>query len=275
MYHIGMDDYFLPAYDLKIIAGRPYSKEFGEDVDRKTLLFNETAIRTMGFESPEAALYQKVIRGRSDTFSIVGVTADFHHLSLQKGINPVVFMYYPDSRSYYSFKIDETNTQALIASVESIWTKHFPHDPFTYFFLDEFYNKQYASDIQFGRVFSVFSLMAILVACLGLLGLSSYQIIQRTKEIGIRKVLGATTGGIVGLLSKDFLKLVLVSFIIATPVAYFVMQKWLSDYAYRIDIPIWTFAFAGIAAFVIAFVTVSAQSMRAALTNPVASLRSE
>jgi putative ABC transport system permease protein len=238
-------------------------------------MLNETATRILGFESPEAAIQQKIQRGSRDTLTIVGVTNDFHHQGLQKGINPVAFLFYPESRSYYSFKIEEGRAQAAIAGIRNLWDSHFPNDPFSHFYLDEFYNKQYQSDIQFGRVFSLFSIIAILVACLGLLGLSSYQILQRTKEIGIRKVLGATTTGIVGLLSKDFLKLVVVSFIIATPVAYYAMQQWLTDFAYRINVPLWTFMIAGIAAVTIAFMTVSLQSIRAALTNPVESLRSE
>jgi putative ABC transport system permease protein len=184
-------------------------------------------------------------------------------------------MYRQNTRRYYSLKIDDDKSQDIIASVQTLWQSHFPSDPFHYFFLDEFYNKQYASDIQFGRVFSLFALMAILVACLGLLGLSSYQIVQRTKEIGIRKVLGASTAGIVTLLSRDFLSLVVVAFVVAAPVAYFVMQKWLDDFAFRITIPLWVFVIAGGISVLIAFATVSIHSMKAALSNPGESLRSE
>jgi putative ABC transport system permease protein len=124
----------------------------------------------------------------------------------------------------YHFKMKSEDAQATVAAVQAAWNEHFPNDPFSHFFLDEFYNRQYRSDVQFGRVFSLFSVMAIIVACLGLLGLASYQILQRQKEIGIRKVLGATTAGIVGLLSKDFLKLVVIALLIATPLAYFFME---------------------------------------------------
>lgn len=274
MYNLGIDEAFMEAYQLKVIAGRAFSKESGDDTGRRTVLFNETAVRTFGFSKPEEALNRRMIRG-NDTLTIVGVVNDFHQEGLQKAINPVAFLFRPDSRSFYSFKIETSDVQQTIAAIKSAWNEHFPNDPFNYFFLDESFNKQYEADIRFGRVFSLFAALAILVACLGLLGLAGYQIVQRTKEIGIRKVLGASTAGIVGLLSRDFVLLMLLALAIATPSAWYFMEKWLTNFAYRIAIGWWVFAAAGLAAIAVAFLTVGIQGMRAALANPVQALRSE
>lgn len=274
LYNLGIDETFIQAYQLKIIAGRPFSKESGDDSNHRTVLLNETAVKTFGFNSPEAALNNRLARG-DDTITIVGVVHDFHQEGLQKAINPVAFLFYPDSRSFYSFKIESADIQQTVANIKNAWSAHFSNDPFNYFFLDETFNKQYQADIQFGRVFSLFALLAILVACLGLLGLAGYQIVQRTKEIGIRKVLGASTTGIVGLLSRDFVLLMLLAFAIATPMAWYFMEQWLTNFAYRIEIGWWVFAISGLVAVAVAFLTVSIQSVRAALANPVNSLRSE
>ena len=162
-----------------------------------------------------------------------------------------------------------------MATIGDIWTKHFPDDPFNYFFLDDFYNQQYKADQQFGNVFTLFAMLAILIACLGLLGLSSYNILQRTKEIGIRKVLGATTQKVVYILAKDFLLLVLIAFIVAVPLTWWIMHNWLQEFAYRINIDWWVFLIAGSIAIAIALITVSFQAIRAAIANPVKSLRTE
>lgn len=274
VYNLGIDEHFIEAYALRLLAGRPFSREFGADTEQKTMLLNETALHMYGFSNPEEALNQRIRRGR-DTLTIVGVTADFHHQGLQKAINPIVFLFNPDSRSYYSFKVKGANIDRTLAAVQQAWEKAFPKDPFAYFFLDEFYDRQYQSDVQFGRVFSLFAVLAILVACLGLFGLASYQILQRTKEIGIRKVLGASTGGIVGLLSKEFILLVLVAVLVATPLSWWAMTRWLERFAYRVAPEWWAFASAGLVAVIVAFLTVSFQSVRAALVNPVETLRNE
>lgn len=277
MYNIGIDEQFLSAYNLEMAAGRPFSKDIGEDKEGRNILLNQTAAKLFGY-NPEGAVNQRITNG-GDTLVVVGVTKDFHHQGLQKAINPVAFHFRPESRSYYSFKVESAGIQHTVAAIQEAWNARFPNDPFDYFFLDEFYNKQYQADLQFGRVFSLFALLAIFVACLGLLGLASYQILMRTKEIGIRKVLGASTSGLVGLLSKDFLGLVLASLIIAAPLAWFLMNKWLQSYAYRIDLGWGAYLpialGAGLAAMAIAFMTVSFQSIKAALSNPVDSLRNE
>jgi putative ABC transport system permease protein len=171
--------------------------------------------------------------------------------------------------------VSAANLPSTIAAVESKWKTLIPNRPFSYFFMDEFFDKQYRGEERFGKLFLNFAVLAIFISCLGLLGLASYSTMQRTKEIGIRKVIGSSVSGIVNLLSKDFLKLVLVSFFIAAPVSWYFMHRWLQDFAYRTNISWWVFAIAGIAALVIALLTISVQAIRAAVANPVKSLRTE
>jgi putative ABC transport system permease protein len=159
--------------------------------------------------------------------------------------------------------------------VRKAWNKFFPADPFNYYFLDELFDKQYRSDQLFGKVFGLFAFLAIIIACFGLLGLSAYNVLQRTKEIGIRKVLGASVQNVLYILSKDFITLVLVAFVIAVPVTWFIMHNWLQDFAYRINIQVWVFAVAGILAIMIALLTIGIQAFKAAVANPVKSLRTE
>ena len=162
-----------------------------------------------------------------------------------------------------------------IEAIRKIWSDYFPNDPFNYYFLDESYNQQYRADALYGKVFGIFASLAILIACFGLMGLSAYNILQRTKEIGIRKVMGASVGHVLYILSKQFLLLVIVAFALAIPVTWWVMHNWLQDFAYRINIKWWVFGVAGIVALLIAIVTISMQAIRAALANPVKSLRTE
>ena len=177
--------------------------------------------------------------------------------------------------SLVSAKLTGKNLPATISAIESKWKQYIPKRPFSYFFLDQFFDRQYRSEERFGKLFFNFSILAIAISCLGLLGLASYSTFQRTREIGIRKVLGASTPRIVNMLSVDFMKLVLISFLIASPVAWFFMYKWLKNFAYRIDIQWWVFLLSGILAMFIALTTISFQAIKAAITNPVKSLRSE
>ncbi len=181
----------------------------------------------------------------------------------------------PEIRNYYSVKMGQDNIHQTVASIEKIWSKYFPSDPFNYFFLDDSFNRQYKSDEMFGSIFSIFALLAILIACFGLSGLSAYNVLQRRKEIGIRKVMGASLQQLLILLSKDFLRLVLLAFLIAIPITWMIMSRWLDYFAYRIDISWWVFAIAGMITIIIAFATISFQALRAAIANPVTSLRTE
>jgi putative ABC transport system permease protein len=272
LYLLGIDYDFLPSYDLKLVAGRNFSREFG--TDKKAVLINEKAVDLLGFKDAADALAGKLRVGR-DTVTIAGVVSNYHHQGLQKTIDPTLILLRPNIRGFYSVKVDTKNMPSTIRAIESNWNKYFPDDPFHYFFLDDAYNEQYKADIRFGKVFGLFASLAILIACFGLLGLSAYNVLQRTKEIGIRKVLGASARSLVLLLSKEFLYLVLISLVIAIPLTWWVMNSWLQDFAYRISIQWWVFVLAGITAIFIALATVGFQALKAALTNPVDSLRTE
>jgi len=181
----------------------------------------------------------------------------------------------PGTRNAFSIKLNPEQASATVASIKKIWDRYFPADPFHYFYLDDFFGHQYDENKRFGDVFGIFSLLAVMIACLGLLALSAYNVLQRTKEIGIRKVLGARVQDLVLILSKDFLLLVLIAFVLAIPVSVWAMEHWLQSFAYRIHISWWIYALAGFLSFLIAMITLSFQAVKAALANPVTSLRSE
>jgi putative ABC transport system permease protein len=272
LYHLGIDYDFLPAYELNPVAGRNFSKNFS--TDDKAVMINEKAADLLGFKDAAAAINGQLKRGR-DTLHIVGVVPNFHQQGLQKAVDPMLILLLPEIRSYYSVKISTDHVQQTISGIEKTWNRYFPEDPFDYFFLDQSFNEQYKADARFGVVFGLFATLAILIACFGLLGLSAYNVLQRTKEIGIRKVLGATERSLVFLLSREFLYLVLLSLVIAIPVTWLVMHNWLQDFAYRISIEWWVFLLGGALALLIALATVGFQALRAATTNPVRSLRTE
>jgi len=272
---VGVDEDFIPAYGIRMAAGRNFSRQF--PTDRRAVLLNEMATRSLGFPSPQAAVGQLVGTGwgEYDSLKIVGVVADYHNEGLQKAIQPLVFIPNRDGRANYSIKMQGANAAKTVAAVKTIWDRYFPGDPYNYFFLDEFFSRQYVENQRFGTVFSLFALFAITIACFGLLGLSAYNVLQRTKEIGVRKVLGASVSNLLYLLSRDFLVLVGVAFVVAVPVTWVVMDSWLQSFAYRIGISWWVFGLAGSAAAGVAFVTVGGQAMKAATANPVKALRSE
>lgn len=272
MYNLGVDYDFIPAYNMQMLAGRNFSKDFA--TDNHAVMLTETGAKQLGFKNADEALNKKLFRN-SDTVTVIGVVASYHHQGLQKPLDPMVIVLTPNIRQYYSVKLDGKNAQQMLAAVGKEWDRFFPSDPFNYFFLDDFFDQQYKADILFGEVFGLFAMLGIIIACFGLLGLSAYNVLQRTKEIGIRKVLGASEQSILVLLSKDFMKLVMIALVVAIPVGWFLMNKWLQDYAYRTDIAWWIFAVAGGLALLIALVTISVQAIKAALSNPVKSLRTE
>ncbi|HUR12193.1 MAG TPA: ABC transporter permease [Flavitalea sp.] len=272
LYHLGIDYDFIPSYDLKVLAGRNFSAAFPSD--KKAVLLNHKAVTLLGFKSPEEAITQTITRGR-DTMQVAGVVSDYHHQGLQKIIDPMIFLLTPDTRNYYSVKITSADLKSTIGAVEKVWKKYFPADPVDYSFLDETFNNQYQSDVLFGKVFGIFSFLAIIIACFGLLGLSAYNVLQRSKEIGIRKVLGASVQNILVLLSKDFVLLILVALLLSIPVGWYIMHQWLQDFAFRITIGWWVFGIAGGLALLIALLTICLQALKAAVDNPVKSLRSE
>jgi putative ABC transport system permease protein len=268
-------DRYLPTYSIPLRAGRNFTAaECKVDWnDNSKIIINERAMRELGIASAEEAVRTK-IKWDERYLEIIGVVQDYHHTSLQRAIDPIVF-YPQNSSAYFSLRLTGGNLPEKIADLEKLYRTHFAENPFEYFFADDNFNKAYISENQYGSLFTTASIVAIFIACLGLFGLATFTVESRTKEIGIRKVLGASVGSIATLLSKDFLKLVLIAFVIAVPVAWYAMHQWLQDFAYKIDISWWIFALAGISAIVIALLTVSFQAIKAALANPVKSLRSE
>ncbi len=272
VYTLYVDADFLSSYNMQFKAGRNF--ELNNPNDKKAVVLSEEAVKLLGINNPEKAIDQ-VISNYDDTFKIIGVVSNYHQLGLNKSMLPVVFVPRPEVNNYYSIKFETANVHETVASIEKVWNNFFPQNPFSYYFLDDAYNAQYKADGQFGKVFGLFSFLAIIIACFGLLSLSAYNVLQRTKEIGIRKVLGAPVSNIIYLLAKDFMLLVCIAFFIAVPVTWFVMNNWLDDFAYRIDIKWWIFLVAGVTAALIALFTISFQSVKAALANPVKSLRTE
>ena len=267
-----VDPDFSETYEIPIVAGRDFSDELRTDV-RNTFIINETAAHEMGFASPTEAVGKRFVMNEEGR--IIGVIKDFHFNSLHDGIEPLVLAVWPSWFGYASVRIAPDGMTQTLSFIERTWRAFNPNYPFNYFFFDEHFDQLYRADQRFGDVLVMFALLAIFIACLGLFGLVSFAAEQLTKEIGIRKVLGATATNVMTLLSQDFVKLVLVANLIAWPVAYYAMSKWLENFAYRIDIGWWVFALAGGLALVIALLTVSTQAVRAALANPVESLRYE
>lgn len=274
----GLD--FLKTLDIPLLAGSDFTSADLEKSDRMRtdttivlpVLLNEAQVRAFGW-TPEEAVQKSIVFNGSRA-EIKGVVRDFHFASLHEPIAPLVI--FPSSWGQVVLvKLAGGEIDATLQLLERQWREQVSHRPFSFQFLDEAFNRMYAAESQMSRVVAVFTWLAILLACLGLFGLASYSFVQRTKEIGIRKVLGASVSGIVGLLSKEFLQLVLVALVIGAPVAWYLMEHWLQNFAYRIDISWRVFAVAGTVTLVLAFLTVSFQSIRAALTNPVKSLRSE
>jgi putative ABC transport system permease protein len=269
---IGIDQDYIKTYGLKIIAGRAFSKDFGSE--NNSVIYNRKAAEQLGFNDPQQAVGKK-IDFWGQQYTIVGVSENFHQQSLKEMYEPLILRYADGWSGYLSIKTSPGQATQTIAAVKNAWNLFFPGNTFDYFFLDDHFDNQYKADQRFGKVFSLFTGLAILVACLGLFGLASFTTLQRTKEIGIRKVLGASVAGILRLLYREFVVLLAISFVIAAPLAWFSMHKWLQDYAFRIDMQ-WTYfllPFFGIIA--VALITVSFQSVKAALANPVKSLRTE
>ncbi len=278
---VSVDPDFLTTFGLQLAAGRNLAKEISSD-STQAFLLNEAAARALNWPSPigkkfaaEFSTGQPSIPFEKRTGQVIGVVKDFHFESLHHEVRPIIFMIKPYWYFYISVKLRPENLAATLAALEQSWQRFFPEAPFEYFFLDDTFDRLYRTEESWARAIVFFALLSIFIACLGLLGLAAFTAEQRTKEIGIRKVLGASVTGIAGLLSKDFLKLVVAANLISWPLAYFAMNKWLQDFAYRIEIGWWVFALAGGTAFLIALLTVSTQAIKAALANPVEALRYE
>jgi len=267
---LSADEHFADLFNLKMVEGRWFGA--GNTSDAHNVVLNETAARKLGL--PQPWLGQRFgFHGQEG--QVIGVVRDFHFLPLQEAITPLVIFNSDNWRGNYFVKTRPGQSKQALAAAEATWKQWFPARPFEFSLLDEDFNRMYQAEQRAGLLFNLFAGVAIFIACLGLFGLATFVAVQRTKEIGIRKVLGASVAGITGLLTKDFLKLVFIAILIASPVAYFFMKKWLADFTYRIDMHWWMFVLAGSAAVLIALLTISFQSIKAALANPVKSLRSE
>ncbi len=269
-----VDYEYIPTLGMQMAAGRNFAKEYG--TDSSGVILNETAVRTLGWHGN--AIGKTIGHSENDglkkTYRVIGVVKDFHFRSLHESISPLV-MILGRNNGTMIVKAKTKDVSGLLASLENQWKRLATDAPFTYSFLDKRFNDTYLAEQKTGRILGLFAGLTIFVACLGLFGLATFTAEQRTKEIGVRKVLGASVASIVGLLSKDFLKLVLIAILLAVPVAWYVMDKWLQSFAYKIDMAWWVFALAGVLAVGIALVTVSFQSVKAALMNPVKSLKTE
>ncbi len=274
---------YIKTLGLQIIAGREFSKDHPTDADR-AFIINETAVKEFGFGTPENAIGQKMAWDKwfADSLEppvkkgeVIGVIKDFHYKSLHEKVSKAVLLIYPPVVVKVAVKVKTANLAKTIEDIRSAWNKFSPDFPLDYHFLDENFDKMYKAEKKLSSLLWIFAAMAIFVGCMGLFGLTAFSAEQRVKEIGIRKVLGANTTNIVTLLSKSFVTLIIISLLIASPIAWWAMNKWLEDFAYRINIGWWVFVIAGTAALLIAMLTVSFHAFKAAIANPVKSLRTE
>ena len=263
-----IDKDFISFFKIRMLQGNAFT---GAIADSNHLIVNETAVEAMNMHEPIG----KRLRIQTVKGTIIGVVKDFHFSSMRKKIEPAVFMYNTSNGWDMYIKTTGGDAQKAIVATQAIWKQYNSNTPFNYTFLDESFSKLYKTEQQTGVLFNLFASIAIIISCLGLFGLATYSAQVKTREIGIRKVLGASVAGIVKLLALEFMFLILAAIVIAVPVAWYAMSKWLQDFAYRISIEWWLFLIAGLMAMLIAFVTISFQSVKAAIANPVKSLRSE
>ncbi|RLD94207.1 MAG: ABC transporter permease [Bacteroidetes bacterium] len=269
---MGFDFDFVNFYGLEIIEGRNFSRDFGQN--SSTVLFNEAAIELMGFEDNASAMNVPIYFW-GDTFNIVGVLKNFHQEGLHREYEPLIFRFFEDPNGYYSLKVNAQKTREALTFAAEQWQLFFPLNPFEYFFLEDYYNEQYKNEVQFGRVFGLFAFLAIFIACLGLFGLSSYTTLQRRSEIGLRKVLGSSSGKAVVLLLRYFMIQVLIAVPIGLGLGYYIMHNWLQNFSYRVGIGWWFFLIPLLLVSLITLITVGGQVVRTANVNPADSLRHE
>ncbi|MFC2157575.1 ABC transporter permease [Acidobacteriota bacterium] len=280
MYHMYIDPDFLEEYEIKMAAGRHHQKERRTDLsmgrDVGGFVINEAAVRTFGWSTPGEAIGKELKTGLGGRIGpIIGVTQNFHYKGLQIQVEPLIMEWIPNMFRVLTLTLDTSDLGQTLEFVKDKWGEVYPGIPYEGFFLDQDFEKQYLSEVRMGKIVFFFSLMGIFIACLGLVGLGSFMATQKTKEIGIRKVLGASVSGIVFILSKEFVKWVVLANLLAWPTAYFVMRIWLNNFAYKAVVGLWIFVFAGMLALAAALLTVSYQSIKSALSDPVKSLRYE
>jgi putative ABC transport system permease protein len=279
LFFIDVDERYFGYFDIPLLSGRIFADGFA--ADRTSVIINEEAVKLLGFASPEEAVNQNIILGGfgGDVVQVVGVTKNYHHKSLRDKIEPVIFSPLPYSyflgRSYLSLKIPGSRAREAVAAVTEEWKNLFPGQPLEYSFLDENFSSQYDEDERFGRIFGLSSLLAIFISCLGLFGLASYSAERRTREIGIRKVFGASIPRLTAMLTGEFLWWVILANLIAWPMTWIVMNQWLRGFAYRTTVGLWTLGLSAVLALVIALATVTFQAVKSASANPVDSMRYE
>ena len=270
IFHVDYD--YIPTLGIQMLHGRNFSKDF--PTDSQAVIINEAAVNDLGWAHTDP-IGKTIVTSGQHEFKVIGVEADFHYASVKQKIAPLMMELGTNYRTGFIVKVKTTDVQNLLSEIKKKWDLTNPGAPFSYYFLDEHFASLYAAELKTGQIFTAFAIIGILIACLGLFGLVTYITQQRIKEIGIRKIFGATIADLIFMVSKEFLKLVFLAFIIAIPVAWLVMNKWLQDYQYRIDLSWLTFLFAGLSVLMIALLTVSFQSVKAAVANPVKSLRTE
>jgi putative ABC transport system permease protein len=271
----GIDQDYIPTLGMEMKAGRNFSRAFG--TDSSAIIINETTASMLGYSDPVGKRLYTLVDNQTNIvrgYEIIGVVKNFNFESLRQRIGPLCFLLGKSSWAS-AFRIKPENAESIVAAVSSKWKSLSTGTPFSYHFLDESFNNMYQAEQQVGRVAIAFAIIAVIIACLGLFGLATYMAEQRTKEIGVRKVLGATVNNIVMMLSRDFLVLIIIATLIAFPVAWWAMYKWLQDFEYRVSMGWWIFILSGFIAIIVALFTISFQAIRAAVSNPVKSLRTE
>jgi putative ABC transport system permease protein len=266
-----IDEGYQQTFGLTLLAGRNFNqKETGP-----TCLINETAATALGYNEPSDAVNTAIITSDQNTFTITGILKDYHHESVRKPVDPIIFFHHhPHEYGYYSFNVQSRQGDYLQA-LQKIWSRHYPNDQFVYYFMDHFFAEQYQSDELFSRLLSLFSIMSIVVASLGLFGMATLAMVKRTKEIAVRKVLGATVSNILVMLSKKYIRLIGISCALAFPLAWYLTQQWLDGFAYKIDVSWWMIILPGVIVLITTLLTIASQSLRAALANPAKSLRDQ
>ena len=266
-----VDEGYQETFGLTLLAGRNFNqKEFGN-----TCMINETAVKALGYRAPMDAINTTIMTSDHKPLTVIGVWKDYHHESVRKAVDPILFFFHhPHEYGYYSFSVQSRQGDYL-KDLQNIWKKHYPNDQFTYYFMDHFFEEQYAADELFGRLLSLFSIISVIVASLGLFGMASLAMVKRTKEIGVRKVLGASVWDILVMLSRNYIRLIAISCIFAFPLAYYFTYEWLQGFAYKIDIGLWMIFLPGVLVLVITLLTIASQTIRAATANPARSLRDQ
>ena len=265
---------YISTLGMKIVEGRDFSREYSTDT--KATIINQSAAKQFDWAQPLGRKIGRIVstQGKFELYEVIGVVEDFHFETLKETIGPLV-MFLGNSNGNISFRVETEDISETIALLQKEWKRFLPYQPFEFSFLDERFADMYAAEQRIGRIFGVFAGFAIFIGCLGLFGLAAFTAEQRTKEIGIRKVLGATSPNIIQLMTREFVILIAVANVIAWPVAFWLMKGWLKDFSYRVPLNVWVFAGAGALTLMIALLTVSYQAIKAALTDPATSLRYE